>query len=170
MTNALLTNALRSASLAIAITLALAIAACTSPTAPHATALPHSPAFGIYDATRPAPVIISAVRVDASTVQLTFVDNAEDETFASAYFTSAGDTGPTSTSNPIFTPMGTGERVVDVYAPADKVYVRLDFAWGPFPTTDTSLRIWGPFSERAEVTAAIITTATACKAHGKCKP
>jgi hypothetical protein len=139
------------------VTAALFVAACQAPTAPaRRSSPPRAPLFGTYDATRPAPVILSAVRVDATTVQVTFLDNAEDEVITHAYFTADGDTGPTST-DVIAGVAGTGERVANVYAPAAAFYLRLQHVWGTLPNTTNDL-IWGPFSARADVGVEITAT------------
>lgn len=113
------------------LTFAIVVAACTAdPTAPTAR-IPAKPSLD-FDAARPAPVLVSAVIVETDPsyglplVRLTFLDTAEDEAKAIAYFTMADGSHSTQNASGI---AGTGERVIDFYALPGVVSAQLYFMW-----------------------------------------
>ena len=137
------------------VALILALVACSpaDPLAPTG-AVPH-PTAALYDATAPTPTLTSAVRVDATTVRLTFTDTATDETLVSVYFSGCADFAETETIAPATT-IGV-ERSVDVPMYADYCTVRLRYLWNPTPTIQDS---WtrGPFSAPVAITEAPLAT------------
>ncbi len=126
----------------VAALMAAFLCACGNPE-PFATA-PRAPALLIYDATRPAPTNVSAVRI-GNRVEITFTDVAEGETLVSAYFTDADDNGPAATQNIEGTVAASGQRVVTVAAVAQTATLRLRNVWGTIPGDGADI-VWGPFS------------------------
>ena len=129
------------------------LAACspdaTDPVGHH----PPIPSFAVLDGL-PAPELRSAALVGTSqgfaVVRLTFLDNATDEALVSAYFTAAD--GSVMTQSIAGTP-GTGERVVDVYAPKNVATAQINFMFNDSSVGTTCGCLFGPSSSVVTVTS-----------------
>jgi hypothetical protein len=144
--------------------LALLSAGCSAD-APTAVAVPQKPNLGIYDGSRPVPVLSSAVNVGAistglAMIRVSFADTAEGEQLTSAYCT--GATTAPATQNIGGTPEASGERVVDVALPSGCTKLMLRNRW-----FEGGVVVWGPFSAEVAITADGAVTLTKKKGHGK---
>ena len=149
--------------------LAFTLVACAAPdsTAP-TVQLPH-PAFGVYDATRPAPELLSAERIGPATapdapdtIRVTFTETATDAALISAYAT--GGSAP-ATQN--IAPSGAlGLRVEDVLLWHGETSLALRYLWTA-DLSDPALNIWGPFSAFVPITDAVTAVTTNAKKKGK---
>jgi len=109
----------------------------------------------------PVPDLRSAQVVGSnqgfSVVRLTFLDTADDEALVSAQFIAADGSG--TTQNIGGTP-GTGERVVDVYAPKGVVTARLNYMFNDPGGPAICGCLFGMYSTTVPVTSGNGSTST----------